>query len=247
MVAVQLRLPLPAFVILIVFAAGFPAPLDAEKVRSDGLTRSAAGLEAELSDRVIGTVTGEPAAPAALMVIEPVWVPAASPAITGERVTVLGAVPDVADSVSQLRLSLIVQFKVPPPLLEIVIDLAAGIAPPAVPVKLTLAGVTDKAGVAESVGLCAGPAPLGVNPDEVVSSSLSKAKPSSRIHTLTVCTPAELTISVALRTLSMALDVQAQLPMGNSEICSPVVTALPSSPTWSESSAKPVEYPRIHM
>ncbi len=57
-------------------------------------------------------------------------------------------VPLTGDSVSQVWLSLTVQLRVPPPVFDTLTLCAAGFAPPAVAVKLRLAGVMARTGVA---------------------------------------------------------------------------------------------------
>ena len=66
--------------------------------------------------------------------------------IDGVAVIVPLLVPLVGDRLSQLALSEAVQFIVPPPALVTVSVLAAGLAPPAVPLKARLVGETESAG-----------------------------------------------------------------------------------------------------
>jgi hypothetical protein len=47
-------------------------------------------------------------------------------------------VPDAGDRINHADVSLAVQVKVPPPVLEILNDVGAGLAPPAVPEKVRL-------------------------------------------------------------------------------------------------------------
>ena len=79
----------------------------------------------------------------------------------------------------------------------------------------------------------AGPVPVGVKLASRDRTILSKTKPSSRIHTLTVCDPVEFTAIVAL-TLSIVLRLQPNelvKPVMRSEEASSTL----SRPTWTES------------
>src|SRR4051794_12804698 len=66
--------------------------------------------------------------------------------MSGLTVTVPEPVPDAGVTPSQLALSDAVQDSVPPPELLTVSVLAAGLAPPAVPLNASEAGETDSAG-----------------------------------------------------------------------------------------------------
>jgi hypothetical protein len=98
-----------------------------------------------------------------------------------------------------------------------------------------------------SRAVSAGPVPVGVKVEFVVSRILSMAKPSSRIHTLTVCTPVVDTFMVA-DTLSSVPFLQLKLEV-NPLIRSALATAAPSSPACAESlspTTEPVALPRSH-
>ena len=96
--------------------------------------------------KVTGTLTGVLVAPVALMVIVPLYVPAARPVMSTEAVSVEGAVPLVGLTVSHGALSLAVKLSVPAPVLLMLIVWLAGLLPPAVAVKLRLAGLTPMVG-----------------------------------------------------------------------------------------------------
>jgi len=68
-------------------------------------------------------------------------VPAARPAVFTLAVALLGAVPEAGLRLSQAALSLTVQLRVPPPVFVMESVLAAGFAPPCVPLKVRLDGL----------------------------------------------------------------------------------------------------------
>jgi hypothetical protein len=96
--------------------------------------------------RVTGTLTGELVAPVAEMVMVPLYVPAARPEVFAETVTDEGAVPLAGLMVSQVALEEPDQVSVPPPVLLTLSVWLAGLAPPWVPVKEKLAGLTPMVG-----------------------------------------------------------------------------------------------------
>src|SRR5262249_29089408 len=101
---------------------------------------------APLTVNVTGTLTGVLVAPVALMVIVPLYAPAASPLMLTEAVSVEGAVPLAGLTVSHEASSLAVKLRVPPPVLVTLIVWLAGLLPPAVAVKLRLVGLTPMVG-----------------------------------------------------------------------------------------------------
>jgi hypothetical protein len=76
---------------------------------------------APLTVKVTGTLTGVLVAPAALMVIVPLNVPAASPLMLTDAVSVDGAVPLAGLTVSHDASSVAVQLSVPAPVLVMLI------------------------------------------------------------------------------------------------------------------------------
>jgi hypothetical protein len=80
-------------------------------------------------------------------VIVPFKVPAASPAVFTEAVAVPVPEPEAGLIVSQGASSLADQVSIPPPVFAMLIVLAAGFTPPAVPVKARLIGLSPIAGV----------------------------------------------------------------------------------------------------
>ena len=108
----------------------------------------------------------------------------------------------------------------------------------------------DSAGVA-TVGVPPPPRGLSVGPSAVgtklaldVSSSLSRRKPSSRIHTLIVCSPIVSTLTLATTPSSVLLR---QVAVGvKPGMRSPEATPTPSIPTCTESSPVVSPTPRTH-
>jgi hypothetical protein len=85
-------------------------------------------------------------APVAATVIVPFKVPAARPAVFTFAVTVLLPEPEAGLTASQEALSLADQLRVPPPVFAIVRDWAIGFAPPTLPVKARLVGLSPMVG-----------------------------------------------------------------------------------------------------
>ena len=99
-----------------------------------------------LTVNVTATVLGEPVAPGAATVMSAVYVPAARPVIVGVTVTVPALVPLPGETLIQLALSDAVQSIEPLPVLLTANVLAAGEAPPTVPLNASVAGVTARTG-----------------------------------------------------------------------------------------------------
>ncbi len=73
--------------------------------------------------------------------------PADSPVMCGETVTVAGALPEAGVAASQEAAPVeVVKLSVPPPVLEMAVVLLAGSAPPVVAVKGSVVGVTWRTG-----------------------------------------------------------------------------------------------------
>src|SRR4051794_8626803 len=144
--AVQLIVWPPVLATASVLAAGSAPPWVALKARLVGVTDSAGGTTG-LTVSDTGTVTGDPAAPGAVTVIDVVYVPAARLVLLGVTVIVPVPVPDVGEMLSQVALWDALQLSVPPPALLTLSVLAAGLAPPSLAVNERLAGETDSAGV----------------------------------------------------------------------------------------------------
>ncbi len=78
--------------------------------------------------------------------------PADSPVMCGETVTVAGALPEAGVAASQEAAPVeVVKLSVPLPPLEMAVVLLAGAAPPVVAVNESVVGVTCKAGGGGSV------------------------------------------------------------------------------------------------
>ena len=93
--------------------------------------------------------------------------------------------------------------------------------------------------------MLAGPAPAGTKLASVVNTSLSNTIPDSRIHTLTVCTPAPGTSS--LRTTRLLSSDHNKVPVGKKRlIFAALLTWAPSKPTCSESELVFGPNPRTH-
>lgn len=134
--AVQDKMPLPVLEILIGFVAGIAPPTVPVNVRLVGLNPIVAAAVAAVIVNVTGRLlAGTPEAVTEMMSL---YVPAANPARFTLTVTVPLLVPDAGDSANHPVVSLAVQTKVPPPVLEIVNVLGAGLALPAVPKKARL-------------------------------------------------------------------------------------------------------------
>jgi hypothetical protein len=86
-------------------------------------------------------------APAAATVIVALYVPAARVASLTVTVAVPVPEPEVGLTVSQEAFSLALQLSVPPPVFAMLIVLATGFAPPTLPVKARLVGLSPIAGV----------------------------------------------------------------------------------------------------
>jgi hypothetical protein len=98
-----------------------------------------------ITENSTGISCGVLEAPVAVMVIVALYVPAFSPEILAETLTVLVLLtpvdePDVGDNVSQLASSLTPQFRVPPPEFQMLSVLFDGLVPPTVPLKVKLLG-----------------------------------------------------------------------------------------------------------
>src|SRR5262249_46333566 len=89
----------------------------------------------------------------------PVYVPAEIPVMLTATCTVPLLVPEDGETESQPWLSLTVQLSVPPPLLLTVKLCAPGLAPPAVPLKLSVELPSDRAG--DAGGGVVVPPPVG--------------------------------------------------------------------------------------
>src|SRR5689334_14356305 len=95
---------------------------------------------------VTGTVTGELVAPEAVMVMTPLYVPVAMPAVLAETVDAAGAVPPVGLRESQGALLPADQVSVPLPVLVMLSVWLGGLASPAVPLKVRLEGLAPMVG-----------------------------------------------------------------------------------------------------
>ena len=118
-------------------AAGSTVPWGAVKDKLAGATASAGGGGSIVN--VTATVLGEPSAPGALTVTFVVYVPAVSPASDGVTVSV----PPDPETLSHETFSDAVQARPPA---ETSTVLAAGLAPPCVPVNDRLDGDTVSGG-----------------------------------------------------------------------------------------------------
>jgi hypothetical protein len=144
--AVKSTVPPPVLVTVKAFVSTVGAPATALNDNTEGATASWGGCGGGSTVKVTGTERGEPPAPAAATVIVAVWVPAARPAIDAETVTSRPPVPLPGATLSHAASSETVQLRVPPPLLLIASVRSAGLAPPCVPPKARLPGVTASAG-----------------------------------------------------------------------------------------------------
>ena len=144
LLALQVSVPPPPLSMLTVFAGGTD-PLRERNTRLVGLTVITGVL---LMVRVIGILSGELEAPAAVIVTVPVCVPTASPALFIDTVSVEGAVPEVGLTVIHVLLSVAVQLSVPTPVLVMEMVLGEGFGPAGPVVKLRLVGLTPITGVA---------------------------------------------------------------------------------------------------
>ena len=97
--------------------------------------------------KVTSTVVGDPCAPAAVIVMWPVYVPAANPFTAADIWTDWGAVPDVGEAVSQLLSLDAVKLNEPTPELVMFTEAGAGFVPPAVALNVTVVGETARIGV----------------------------------------------------------------------------------------------------
>jgi hypothetical protein len=144
----HVSVPPPAFVNETFCAAGLAPPAVPLKVSVAGVKAIAGPGGFTLS--VTATVCGVLVAPGAVTVIVPLYVPAAKPEMFTAAATVLGAVPEVGETLSQLPPEVVeaaaVQVIVPPPVLEISTFWFAGLDPPAVAVKVSEAGVNAMVG-----------------------------------------------------------------------------------------------------
>src|SRR5688500_16780168 len=99
---------------------------------------------------VTGTAMGDPDAPGSLTVSVALNVPRGNPAgftMTEIAALVVGvAVPDDGETCSHEALGVTLHTSVPPPAFAIVIDCAAGTAPPLTDVNDRLPGLTDSCG-----------------------------------------------------------------------------------------------------
>jgi hypothetical protein len=141
LVATQVNVPPPVLAIERLCAAGSAPPEVYWKLREVGLTLRTPGI---VTTSVTVTVAGLFDAPAAVIVITPVYVPAFCDAGLIDTLTVDGAVPDVESMLNHVAVELTaaVQVSVPLPLLVIVKGCAAGSVPPEVYGKLREAGLT---------------------------------------------------------------------------------------------------------
>src|SRR5579883_1521641 len=146
--AVQLSVPPPLLLTVAVCEAGLPLPAVPLKLR--------AAVETESTGEGAGAPTVRPTvivwepllAPGALTVTVAEYVPAANPFRFGCIESVPGAVPLAGETVSQLWLLDAVQLSVPPPLLLRFTVWAAGLDPPAVPVKVSPMPLIESEGAA---------------------------------------------------------------------------------------------------
>jgi hypothetical protein len=128
-----------------VLATGFAPPTLPVNVKLVGVSPTAGVVLPEVTVRV--TRTDFVVAPVPLTVTVPVNVPTASPERLTLALTVPALVPVEGLTVNQLAFSLADQLRVPPPVFAMLIAWAAGFAPPMLPVKVTLVGLSPIAGV----------------------------------------------------------------------------------------------------
>ena len=100
----------------------------------------------------MGSCLGLPVAPGASMVTVPVQVPALRPVVVTLTLSDWGALPVAGLTASQGWSSLVLKLRVPPPVLVMLSVWVAGLAAPAVPLKVRLVGATVR------TGGCGGPA-----------------------------------------------------------------------------------------
>src|SRR5947209_5578268 len=167
----------------------------------------AGGVTAAPTAKLTDTVRIAGFAPAAEIVTVSLYVPAASAPVTACTETTNVPVPEVAPSTSHGCVFAAVQLSVPPPLFEIVIACAVGLAPPAVAENPSVAGV------AETPGGTAAPATVNVTATVFVAG----LAPAAEIVTVSVYVPAA-SAPVAACTESDALPVPAVEP-STSQAC----------------------------
>jgi hypothetical protein len=128
-----------------VLTGGFVPPAVPVKLKLPGLTANT-GDAGAVTVKVTGKSLGDPLAPGAVIVIVPVYIPAANPAVSTFTVRELGAAPLSGLTLSHDWSPFAVQFNVPPPVFAILRVWAAGFVPPATSLKLKLSGLTFKTG-----------------------------------------------------------------------------------------------------
>jgi len=80
----------------------------------------------------------------------------------------------------------------------------------------------------------------------VVSSNLSSTIPDSRIHTLIVCNPVEVTLIVAMPPDCVFFDHFQVVPSKFNPVTAGAADVPPSNPTYRESDEPENPNPRIH-
>jgi hypothetical protein len=153
--AVQFNVPPPVLVMFTVWLAGFDPPAVAVNVSEVGL-KPIVGRAAMFN--VTAIVCGVLEAPGAVMVIVPLYVPAANAVLLTVAVRVLGAVPDPGETLSQLPPEVVaaaaVQFNVPlPPLLMDTVWLGGLV--PALALKVSEVGDSTISGAGETFSVTA--------------------------------------------------------------------------------------------
>ena len=101
---------------------------------------------AELTVSVTVTVAGDPCAPAAAIVMWPMYVPETNPLTLGDICRVWGAVPLVGRTTSHDMSLEAVKLRVPVPTFDTETEAGAGFEPPCVAVNESVAGETERAG-----------------------------------------------------------------------------------------------------
>jgi hypothetical protein len=126
------------------FAAGLAPPAVALNDKLFGDTERAGAGGSTVS--VTGISFGDPLTPADSTVTTAVYVPAASPAVLAVTLRSRGALPLAGVTESHPASSVAVKGRMPPPVLATFSVFAAGLAPPAVALKLSDDGATLNAG-----------------------------------------------------------------------------------------------------
>jgi len=122
--------PPPVFLTASDCGVGFPPPCCAVKVKLPGVIPIAGGTAAAVIVSETVTVCGVFVAPEAAIVTGVLTVPTDKPDVLTETDIVPAPVPEAGLRLSQLALSVAVQFNVPLPELETEIVLFAGLLPP---------------------------------------------------------------------------------------------------------------------